>query len=144
MRFMVQVRATPGTEAGVMPEPEMFAAMGAFNDKLIAGGHMLAGDGLRDSSYGARIVWKDGKQSVIDGPFAETKELIAGFWIVDFPSKAAVVEFFKQCPPPTEGGEGTLEIRRVFDPSDFEGFAPPEMLEKEEAFMKEHGLAGRA
>jgi hypothetical protein len=141
MRFMVQVRATPETEAGVMPESEALEAMGAFNEELIKGGHMLAGEGLMDSSKGARLTWKDGKVTVTDGPFAETKELIAGFWLVDFPSKEAVIETFKRCP---DGGTGTLEIRQVFESADFEGIASPELLEKEDAFRREHGQAGHA
>jgi hypothetical protein len=141
MRFMVQVRATPETEAGIMPEPEILEAMGAFNEELIKGGHMLAGEGLKDSSKGARLTWKDGKVAVIDGPFAETKELIAGFWLVDFPSKEAVIEAFKRCPAPMGNGEGTLEIRQVFESADFEGLASAELLEKEDAFRREHGQA---
>jgi hypothetical protein len=144
MRFMVQVRATPESEAGVMPEPEMFEAMGRFNEELIAGGHMLAGEGLRDSSYGARLTWNGGKVAVTDGPFAETKELIAGFWLVDFPSLAACIEMFKKCPAPMPGKTGTLEIRKVFESADFEGVASEELLAKEDAFRREHGQAGRA
>jgi len=144
MRFMVQVRATPESEAGVMPDPEIIEAMGAFNEELIKGGHMLAGEGLMDSSKGARLTWKGGKVMVMDGPFAETKELIAGFWLVDFPSRQAVIEFFKNCPAPMGDGEGTLEIRQVFESADFEGIASPELLAKEDAFRREHGQAGRA
>ena len=144
MRFMVQVRATPETEAGVMPEPQALEAMGAFNEELIKGGHMLAGEGLKDSSKGARLTWTGGKVAVTDGPFAETKELIAGFWLVDFPSKEAVIEAFKRCPPPMNGGTGTLEIRQVFESADFEGLASQELLDKEDAFRREHGQAGHA
>jgi len=144
MRFMVQVRANEDSEAGVMPEPEMLEAMGKFNEALIAQGHMLAGEGLKDSSKGARLTWQGDKVTVIDGPFAETKELIAGFWLVDFPSLAACIETFKRCPAPMPGKTGTLEIRQVFESADFEGLASDELLEKEDAFRREHGQAGRA
>lgn len=138
MRFMVQVRATSESEAGVMPEPEMFEAMDAFNQELIKGGHMLDGEGLQNSSKGARLTWNDGKVTVTEGPFADTRELIAGYWKVDFPSKEAVVEFFKRAPAPMGGGQGTLEIRQIFEAADFEGVAPPEVIENEEAWRREH------
>ena len=138
MRFMVQVRATPESEAGAMPEPEMFEAMDAFNQELIKGGHMLDGEGLKDSSKGARLTWKDGKVTVTEGPFADTRELIAGYWKVEFPSRQAAIEFFKRAPAPMGGGQGPLEIREIFDAADFEGVAPPDVIKREEAWRQEH------
>ena len=138
MRFMVQVRATPESEAGVMPEAEMFEAMDAFNQELIKGGHMLDGEGLKDSSKGARLTWKDGKITVTEGPFTDTRELIAGYWKVDFPTKQAAIDFFKRAPAPMGGGTGTLEIREIFSAEDFEGVAPPDVIKREETWRQEH------
>src|SRR5688572_26875995 len=108
MRFMIQVRATKDSEAGVFPPnaAEMIEAMDRFDQELIRDGWMLAGDGLQPSSKGARIHWTGGKARVIDGPFAEVKELIAGYWVVQARSLAEVVERFKKCPPPADGSEG--------------------------------------
>lgn len=144
MRFMVQVRSNPSIEAGAMPDPDILEAMGKFNETLIAGGHMLAGEGLKDSSFGARMTWSKGKITVTDGPFAETKELIAGFWLVDFPSKAALIEAFMDCPGPAGDGEGVLEVRQVFEAQDFEGLAPPEDIIKEQAFRDAAGHSARS
>jgi hypothetical protein len=128
MRFMVQVRATPETEAGVMPSKELVEAMGAFNEELVKAGIMLAGEGLQGSSKGARLSWSDGKLTVTDGPFAEAKELIAGYWLVEVKSKAEAIEWFSRCPPPAGGGEGVLDIRQVFETEDF----PAEIMSAEE------------
>jgi hypothetical protein len=121
MKFMVQVRANEDTEAGTFPPnaSEMFEAMDRFNQGLIRDGMLLAGDGLQPSSKGARIVWQDGKARVIDGPFAEAKELIAGYWMIEAASKDAVVQRFLQCPPPADGKRGEIEIRPVYGPDDF-------------------------
>lgn len=140
MRFMIQVRANEDTEAGVFPPNarEMFEAMDAFNQELIRDGWMLAGDGLHPSSKGARIRWTDGEPSVTDGPFAEAKELIAGYWVVQAPSREAVIERFKRCPPPADLRQGEIEIRQIYDPSDFpEDTITPEIRAREEQWIAE-------
>jgi hypothetical protein len=131
MRFMVIVKANEDSEAGKMPSLELLQAMGAFNEDLAAKGYLVSADGLHPSSNGSRLTWTAGKLAVTDGPFAETKELIAGYWVVDMPSKDAVLETFSRCPAPHEGGNGVIEIRKVFEPEDFAGVAPPEMIERE-------------
>jgi hypothetical protein len=128
MRFMVQVRSNEFIESGALPSAEMLESMGRFNDELIKAGVMLAGDGLKDSSKGARIAFKGGKATVTDGPFAETKELIAGFWIVQGKSKEEVVERFKHAP--MQDGD-VLEIRQIFEAEDFGDLMSPEMRERE-------------
>jgi hypothetical protein len=136
MRFMVMVRATKATEDGVMPTTEELAAMGKFNEELVKAGVMLAGEGLQPSSKGAaRILFDGDKRAVIDGPFAETKELIAGFWIIQAKSKAEVVEWMKRCPNPT-GAMGVLEIRQVFEAEDFGEAFTPELREQEKRLME--------
>lgn len=127
MRFMVIVRATPQSESGALPTKEQLAEMHAFNQTLVRDGVMLAADGLRDSSYGARIKFAGGKPAVTDGPFAETKELVAGFWIVSAKSKQEVVERYMSCP--FEDGE--IEIRQVFEAEDFGDAISPEAREFE-------------
>jgi len=137
---MIQVRANEDTEAGVFPPnaKEMFEAMDAFNQELIRDGWMLAGDGLHPSSKGARIRWTDGEPSVTDGPFAEAKELIAGYWVVQAPSREAVIERFKRCPPPADLRQGEIEIRQIYDPSDFpEDTITPEIRAREEQWIAE-------
>jgi hypothetical protein len=124
MRFMVLVKASKDSEAGVLPSRELLDAMGKFNESLVKRGMMLAGDGLQSSAKGARLRWSHGKLDVIDGPFTETKELVAGYWIVQASSKADVIETFKHCPPPMGEGNGELEIRQLFEVSDF----PPELV----------------
>jgi hypothetical protein len=119
MRFMVIVKATKDSEAGVMPSEELLVAMGKFNEELVKAGIMLQGDGLQPSSKGARIKFDGTKRTVVDGPFAETKELIAGFWIIQTKSLAEAIEWMKRCPNPHNDG-GELEIRQVFELSDFE------------------------
>ncbi len=131
MRFMVIVKASKDSEAGKMPSKEMLETMGAFNEELVKAGVMLAGEGLWDSSHGARIRFENGKATkVIDGPFAETKELVAGFWLVQMKSKEECVAWFSRCPAPHEGEPTELEIRRVFDPTDFPD-ASREMVARE-------------
>jgi hypothetical protein len=121
MRFMLLVRASKDSEAGVMPEEKLLAAMAKYNEELIKAGVLLAGDGLQPSSKGARVRWSgDGKQMVTDGPFSETKELIAGYWIIQVKSKAEAIEWVKRCPAPMEGQTGEIEIRQIFELSDFE------------------------
>jgi hypothetical protein len=119
MRFMVIVKASQDSEAGIMPSPELLAAMGKFNEELIKAGVMLAGEGLQSSSKGSRVKFAGDKRIVTDGPFAETKELIAGFWLWKCSSKSEAVEWVKRCPNPIPGREAEIEIRQVFEPEDF-------------------------
>ena len=141
MRFMVMVRATRNSEAGVMPSEELLRAMGQFNQQLVDAGIMLSGEGLQPSAKGARVRLADGKRTVVDGPFAETKELIAGFWIWQCASLDEAIEWAKRCPDPMPGEESTLEIRRIFEADDFgEAFTPE--LREQEARLREQ-VAGR-
>ena len=120
MRVMVLVKATKDSEAGVMPSAELLAAMGKFNEELTKAGVMLAGDGLRPSSKGARVRFSGSKRTVIDGPFAETKELLAGYWLWQVKSMAEAIEWVKRCPNPhPDAGECEVEIRPAFEASDF-------------------------
>jgi len=135
MRFMIIVKATPDSEAGVMPKPEAFEAMGKFNEELIAAGVLLAAEGLHPSSAGARVTFSDGKLSTTDGPFAETKELIAGFWLITAKSMDEALGWVKRIP--FDDGE-TIELRRVFEAADFADVAPAEEIAKEEAWRAEH------
>ncbi len=129
MRFMVMVRATAESESGVLPTSEEFACMGAFNEQLIKAGIMLAGDGLKPSSKGARIRFDEGRTTVTDGPFAETKELIAGYWLVEVKSKEEAVEWFTRAP--MQPG-WTLELRPLYEAEDFGDALPPEVRAQEE------------
>jgi hypothetical protein len=131
MRFMVMVKATKESEAGVPPSTELLAAMGKFNEELVNAGVMLAGEGLHPSSKGARVRFSGDKRTVIDGPFAETKELIAGFWLLQVRSKDEVIEWVKRCPNPFDG-ESEIEIRQVFEADDFGDNLTPELREQEE------------
>ena len=129
MRFAVLVRANKETEAGVLPSAELLAKMGQFNEELVKAGVMLAGEGLQDSSKGARLTFSGGKAAVTDGPFAETKELIAGFWVVQAKSKEEVIERFSHAPM-LDGD--VLEIRQIFEADDFgENFTPEERAREE-------------
>jgi hypothetical protein len=119
MRFMVIVKASKSSEAGVLPSPELLAAMGKFNEELVKAGVMLAGEGLQASSKGARVKFAGEKRIVIDGPFIETKELVAGFWIWKCASLQEAIEWVKRCPDPMPGEEAEIEIRQVFEPEDF-------------------------
>ena len=131
MRFMVMVKATRDTEAGVMPSEKLLAEMGKFNEELVKAGVMLAGEGLHPSSRGARVKFSGSKRTVVDGPFAEAKELIAGFWLWQVKSKEEAIEWVKRCPNPTEG-ESEIEIRQVFEADDFGEAFTPELREQEE------------
>jgi hypothetical protein len=132
MRVMVMVKATADTETNVMPTTEELAAMTAFNEELVKAGVMLAGEGLHPSDKGKRVVWApSGDKSVIDGPFTETKELIAGFWLWQVRSMDEALEWANRCPAPTRGG-GQLEIRPVFEADDFGDAYTPELREAEE------------
>jgi hypothetical protein len=137
MRVMVIVHATKTSEQGILPKPEDFAAMGAFNEKLVKAGVMLDGDGLKPSSKGKRIRITDTKKTVIDGPFAETKELIAGFWIWQVKSMEEALEWAKQCPNPMPGDEGVLEIRPFYEAEDFGDAFPPDLKKKEDSMRAE-------
>jgi len=131
MRFMVIVKATKESEAGEMPSTELLTAMGKYNEELVKAGIMLAGDGLHPSSKGARVRFSGAKRTVIDGPFAETKELIAGFWIWQVRSLDEAIEWVKRCPNPMSG-ESDIEIRQVFEAEDFGEAFTPELREQEE------------
>ena len=130
MRFIVMVKATKDSEAGVMPTEKMFAEMGKFNEELVKAGIMLAGEGLQPSSKGARVRFSGTKRTVIDGPFAETKELVAGFWIWKVKSKEEAIEWVKRCPNPMPG-ESEIELRQIFEFEDF-GELSPELKAQEE------------
>jgi hypothetical protein len=132
MKFMVLVKANKDSEAGVMPSTELLAAMGKYNEELVKAGVMLAGEGLHPSSKGARVKFSGSKRVVTDGPFTETKELIAGFWIFQVKSKAEAIEWVKRSPNPFPGGEPEIEIRQVFDAADFGPELTPELKESEE------------
>jgi hypothetical protein len=131
MRVMVMVKATKETEAGQLPTTEEIAAMGQFNEELAKAGVLLAGEGLQPSSKGVRVRFSGSKRTVIDGPFAETKELIAGFWIWQVKSMAEAVEWVKRCPNPT-GTESEIEVRPVLEAEDFGEALTPELREREE------------
>jgi hypothetical protein len=128
MRFMVIVKADRDSEAGVLPSQELLAEMGRYNEELAEAGVMLAGEGLQASSKGARIRYSGRDRKVIDGPFAETKELIAGFWIIQADSLASAIEWVKRAP----FREGEVEIRQVFEDEDFGSEFTPELREQEE------------
>ena len=132
MRFMILVKATKNSEAGVLPDEKLFAAMGKFNEELANAGVLLAADGLQPSSKGARVRFNGDKRTVIDGPFAETKELIAGFWIWKVKSKQEAIEWVKRCPNPMPGEQSEIEIRQVFEAEDFGAEFTPELKQQEE------------
>lgn len=136
MRVMVMVKATKDTEAGVMPDTDILTRMGAYNEELVKAGVILAGEGLHPSSKGVRVVHDHGGLKVIDGPFAETKELIAGFWLWQVKSMEEAVEWVKRMPH-VKGSEQNIEIRRVFDAEDFGEALTPELREKEERLRAE-------
>lgn len=131
MRFMILIKADKDSETGVMPNEQLLTAMGNFNDELIKAGVMLAGEGLHPSSKGARVKFSGEKRTVIDGPFIEAKELIAGFWIWQVSSKEAAIEWVKRCPNPM-GVESEIEIRQVFEAEDFGTEFTPELREQDE------------
>src|ERR1700676_1776267 len=131
MRFMGIVKANKESEAGVLPSEKELAEMGKFNEELVKAGVMLAGEGLHASSKGARVKFAKGKRTVLDGPFAETKELIAGFWLWQVKSKDEAIEWLKRCPNPGPG-ESVIEIRPVFEAEDFGAELTPELREQAE------------
>jgi hypothetical protein len=132
MRFMVIVKATKDSEAGKLPDQKLLAEMGKFNEELVKAGVMLAGEGLQPSSKGARVRFSGAKRTVTDGPFTETKELIAGFWLWQVKSKEEAIEWVKRCPNPFPGMDSDIEIRQVFEASDFGAEFTPELREQEE------------
>jgi hypothetical protein len=134
---MVIVKATKDSEAGVMPSEELLTAMGNFNEELVKAGVMLAGEGLQASSKGARVRFSGAKRTVIDGPFAETKELVAGFWIWKCNSLQEAIDWVKRCPNPHPNQESEIEIRQIFEMEDFGGEMTPELREQEERLMKQ-------
>ena len=131
MRFMIIIKADKNTEAGALPDEKLLTEMGKFNEELVKAGVMLAGEGLHPSSKGARVRFSGDKRTVVDGPFAETKELIAGYWLWQVKSKAEAVEWVKRCPNPT-GAESEIEIRQVFEAEDFGAEFTPELRKQEE------------
>ncbi|MFS2004047.1 YciI family protein [Duganella sp. CT11-25] len=138
MRFMIIVKATDDSEAGKMPSTELLTAMGKFNEELVNAGVLLAGEGLHPSSRGARIRYDGARRTVIDGPFAETKELIAGFWLIQVKSREEAIEWMKRCPNPFDG-PSEIEIRQVFEMEDFGEVATPELVAQEEALRARMG-----
>jgi hypothetical protein len=137
MRVMVMIRANKDTEAGVMPSEQLLTEMGKYNEELVKAGVMLAGEGLHPSSKGARVKYSNGKLTVIDGPFTETKELIAGFWLWQVKSLEEAIEWAKRIPNPDNEPEGEVEIRQVFEAEDFGAEFTPELREQEERLRAE-------
>jgi hypothetical protein len=142
MRFMVMVKATKDSEAGVMPSEELLAAMGKYNEELAKAGIMLAGDGLHPSSKGARVKFAGKNRTVVDGPFAETKELVAGFWIWQVKSKQEAIEWVKRCPNPMPG-DSEIEIRQLFEPEDFGAEFTPELQQQAQRVYEQVAAATR-
>ncbi len=140
MRFMVIIKANAQSEAGEMPSERLLTEMGKYNEELVKAGVMLAGEGLHPSSKGARVRFSGSKRTVIDGPFSETKELVAGFWLIQVKSKEEAIEWVKRIPNP-DGGESEVEIRQVFEAEDFGPALTPEAREQERRLRAE--LASR-
>src|ERR1044071_6025785 len=134
MRFMIIIKANKDSEAGVMPSEKVLTEMGNFNEELAKAGVMLAGEGLHPSSNGARVKFSGGKPTVIDGPFAETKELIAGYWIIQVKSREEAIEWARRAPAPHPGGEGEIEIRPFFE---LEDFGPSQAIDRARELGKE-------
>ena len=137
MKFMVIVKGTAASEAGVMPTQQQLAEMGQFNEELVKAGVLLAGEGLHPTSKGARIVFDGDRRTVVDGPFAESKELIAGFWIIEVSSKQEAIEWMRRCPNPYNGGRGDIEIRQIFTAEDFGDALTPELRAQEERLREQ-------
>jgi hypothetical protein len=143
MRFMVMVKATKDSEAGVLPDEKLLADMGKYNEELVKAGVMLAGEGLQASSKGARVRFSGSKRTVIDGPFPETKELIAGYWLFQVKSLEEAIEWVKRCPNPMPNQESEIEIRQVFEADDFGAEFTPELREQEERIRQMAASAKR-
>ena len=135
MRFMIIVKADAKSEAGEMPSERLLTEMGKYNEELVKAGVLLAGEGLHPSSKGARVRFSGTKRTVVDGPFAETKDLVAGFWLIEVSSKEEAIEWVKRIPNP-DGGESEVEIRQVFEAEDFAGIAP-DVMEREKRLRAE-------
>lgn len=131
MKFMIIVKASPESEAGQMPSEKLLTEMGKYNEELVKAGVLLAGEGLHPTSKGSRVRFSGSKRTVIDGPFSETKELIAGFWLFQVKSKEEAIEWVKRCPNPMES-DSEIEIRQVFEAEDFGEAFTPELREQEE------------
>src|SRR5688500_9997647 len=136
MRVMVFVKATKDSEAGVLPDQQLLSDMGAFNEELVKAGIMLDGEGLKPSSAGARVKFQGKNRTVVDGPFAETKELVAGYWVWKVKSMEEAIEWVKRCPNPMPG-ESEIEIRPIFEASDFGEEFTPELREQEDRLRAE-------
>jgi len=136
VRVMVLIKANEDSEAGVMPSQELLTEMGAFNEELVKAGVMLAGEGLHPSSKGARVLFSGSERRVVDGPFAETKELLAGYWLWQVKSMDEAIEWARRIPNPT-GEEGIVELRPVFETEDFGEELTPELREQEERLRRE-------
>lgn len=136
MRFMIIVKATKDTEAGIMPSQELLAAMGKYNEELVKAGVMAAGEGLHPSSRGARVTFSGDTRTVVEGPFPESKDLIAGFWIFNVKSKQEAIDWVKRCPNPT-GDAGEIEIRQIFEAEDFGAELTPELRAQEDRIRAE-------
>jgi len=136
MRFMVTVMADENSEAGVMPSEDLLRQMGEFNEEMVKAGVMLAGEGLHPSSKGARVTFSGQERSVVDGPFAEAKELIAGYWLIQVKSLDEAIEWVKRCPNPMEG-ESEIQIRQVFEAEDFGDEFTPELREQEDRIREQ-------
>ena len=137
MRVMVMVKATKNSEAGILPSETLLTEMGKYNEQLVKAGVMLAGDGLHPSSKGKRVRFAGSQRTVIDGPFAETKELVAGYWMWQVKSMEEAIEWVRRCPPPMPGEESEIEIRPVFEADDFGKEFTPELRAQEERLLAE-------
>ena len=142
MRFMILVKADADSEAGVLPSTELLTEMGKYNEELVKAGVMLAGEGLHPSSKGARVTYSGSKRTVVDGPFTEAKELIAGFWLFQVKSKEEAIEWVKRAPNPHPGTETEVEIRQVFEADDFGEAFTPELREQEERLRAQTAAPG--
>lgn len=143
MKFMILLKADQNTEAGVMPSEKLLADMGKYNEELVKAGVLLAAEGLHPTSRGARVRFSGGRRTVVDGPFTEAKELLAGFWMIQVKSKEEAIEWVKRCPNPLEG-EAEIEIRQVFEAEDFGAEFTPELREAEERMRQQVAAQGAA
>ena len=143
MRVMVMVKATKNSEAGVMPDEKLLTAMGQYNEELVKAGILVGGDGLKPSQHGKRVRFSGGKKAVLDGPFAGTQELIAGYWIWQVKSMDEALEWARRCPDPMPGEESELELRPVFGPEDFGEAMTPELREQEDRLREELEQKGK-
>lgn len=142
MRFMLMVKATAASEGGVMPSEQLLAEMGRYNEELADAGVLLAGEGLHPSARGARVRFSGSRRTVVDGPFAETKELVAGFWLIQVKSLEEAIEWVRRCPNPFEEGESEIEIRQVFEAEDFGAELTPALREREERLRSQLSTRG--